>query len=181
MPRSGVRALVHAVLSRQIALRKPSCAQMPQRRRLRRWPRAAALPTTTKRLRRAQRRLRAPARNVTACSRGLTQLSEREGECRNASGEHDESERRDASRNQPEPSRSELPSQSEHPSLAERGANEPKRQDGERGQEPAGRTKLDERPLIADTSLPACVSGRDLSMPAVVGQYRVGRGHLAPR
>jgi hypothetical protein len=44
---------------------------------------------------------------------GLSQLSEREGECRDASGEHDESERRDAPRNQPEPSRSESPSQSE--------------------------------------------------------------------
>ena len=43
----------------------------------------------------------------------LSQLSEREGECRDASGEHDESECRDASRNQPEPSRSELPSQTE--------------------------------------------------------------------
>jgi hypothetical protein len=43
----------------------------------------------------------------------LCQLIEREGECRDASGEHDESECRDASRNQPEPSRSELPSQSE--------------------------------------------------------------------
>jgi hypothetical protein len=43
----------------------------------------------------------------------LNQLSEREGECRDASDEHDESECRDASRNQPEPSRSELPSQSE--------------------------------------------------------------------
>ena len=43
----------------------------------------------------------------------LNQLSEREGECRDASGEHDESECRDASRNQPEPSRSELPSQTE--------------------------------------------------------------------
>ena len=41
------------------------------------------------------------------------QLSEREGECRDASGEHDESECRNASRNQPEPSRSELPSQTE--------------------------------------------------------------------
>jgi len=41
------------------------------------------------------------------------QLIEREGECRNASGEHDESECRNASRNQPEPARSELPSQSE--------------------------------------------------------------------
>jgi len=44
---------------------------------------------------------------------GLTQLIEHEGECRDASGEHDESERRDASRNQPELSRSELPSQGE--------------------------------------------------------------------
>lgn len=44
---------------------------------------------------------------------GLSQLSEREGECRDASGEHDESERRDAPGNQPEPSRSESPSQSE--------------------------------------------------------------------
>ena len=43
----------------------------------------------------------------------LNQLSEREGECRDASDEHDESECRDASRNQPEPSRSELPSQTE--------------------------------------------------------------------
>ena len=43
----------------------------------------------------------------------LSQLSEREGECRDASGEHDESKCRDASRNQPKPSRSELPSQSE--------------------------------------------------------------------
>jgi hypothetical protein len=43
----------------------------------------------------------------------LTQLSEREGECRDASGEHDESECRDASHNQPEPSGSEPPSQSE--------------------------------------------------------------------
>jgi hypothetical protein len=43
----------------------------------------------------------------------LNQLSECEGECRDASGEHDESECRDASRNQPEPSRSELPSQIE--------------------------------------------------------------------
>ena len=43
----------------------------------------------------------------------LGQLTEREGECRDASGEHDESECRDASRNQPEPSRSELPSQTE--------------------------------------------------------------------
>jgi hypothetical protein len=38
---------------------------------------------------------------------------EHEGECRDASGEHDESECRDASRNQPEPSRSELANQSE--------------------------------------------------------------------
>jgi hypothetical protein len=44
---------------------------------------------------------------------GSNQLGEREGECRDASGEHDESECRDASRNQPEPSRSELPSQIE--------------------------------------------------------------------
>ena len=44
---------------------------------------------------------------------GSNQLSEREGECRDASGEHDESECRDASHNQPEPSRSELPSQTE--------------------------------------------------------------------
>ena len=44
---------------------------------------------------------------------GLNQLSEREGECRDASGEHDESECRDASRDQPEPSRSELPSQTD--------------------------------------------------------------------
>jgi hypothetical protein len=43
----------------------------------------------------------------------LSQLSEREGECRDASGEHDESECHDASCNQPEPSRSELPSQTE--------------------------------------------------------------------
>jgi hypothetical protein len=41
------------------------------------------------------------------------QLSEREGDRRDASGEHDEGECRDAARNQPEPSRSELPSQSE--------------------------------------------------------------------
>ena len=43
----------------------------------------------------------------------LNQLSERESERRDASGEHDESECGDASRNQPEPSRSELPSQTE--------------------------------------------------------------------
>ena len=109
---------------------------------------------------------------------GLRQLSERKGECRDASDEHDESECRNASRNQPEPSRSESPSQGEHPSLAERGADEPKRQDGERGQEPARRTKLDERPLVADTSLSTCVSGSDLSMLAVVGENRVGRWHL---
>ena len=44
---------------------------------------------------------------------GLDQLTEREGECRDASGEHDESECREASRDQPEPSRSELPSQTD--------------------------------------------------------------------
>ena len=41
----------------------------------------------------------------------LSQLSERE--CRDAPDEHDESECREASRDQPEPSRSELPSQTE--------------------------------------------------------------------
>ena len=50
-------------------------------------------------------------RNLVA--EALNQLSEREGECRDASGEHDKSECRDAPRNQLEPSRSESPSQSE--------------------------------------------------------------------
>jgi hypothetical protein len=115
-----------------------------------------------------------------ACFRecGLNKLGEREDECRDACGEHDESECRNASGDQPEPSRSELPSQSEQPSLSERGANEPKRQDGERGQEPARRTKLNEGPIVANTSLSTCPSGSDLSMLAIVGRYRVERGHL---
>jgi len=115
-----------------------------------------------------------------ACFRecGLNKLGERKDECRDACGEHDESECRNASGDQPEPSRSELPSQSEQPSLSERGANEPKRQDGERGQEPARRTKLNEGPIVANTSLSTCPSGSDLSMLAIVGRYRVERGHL---
>ena len=117
-----------------------------------------------------------PQRADAAASAALNHFSEREGECRNASGEHDESECHDASRNQPDPSRSELPNQSEQPSLAELRANEPKRQDGERGPEPARRTELDEGPLVADTSLSTCVSGSDRSMLAIVGQHRGDAG-----
>jgi len=55
----------------------------------------------------------------------LGELVEHQDACRHASHKHYESERRDASRYEPEPSRSESPSQRENRPLAQNGTDEP--------------------------------------------------------
>jgi hypothetical protein len=112
-------------------------------------------------------------------ARGVSgQLIEHEYERRDASREHYDSKRRSASRYEPEPTGSELPSQSEERSLAQHRADEPERQEGDRDQKPAGRTKLDERPVVGHVSLSARLQGDDVSMLSIVGLHPARQGHL---